>query len=199
MKGDILMKKVLRVTVAIVIMAALVVGYYFFLSRNVKQKDKTDDTVSEYAKIVNTDLVNDYPSTPRSVVKMYNRVITEYYAKDHEDEQVEKLCNQARMLFDDELLAQNPKEEFYKSVKADILTYKNRKARIAQSKVCSSNDVVYNKYNGYDIAYVWAYYFSKEGNDFTKTYQQYCLRKDKNGKWKILTWQLVDGDPDMFD
>jgi hypothetical protein len=194
------MKRVIRISIAIVAMGALVLGYYFFLSKRMTPADKKEKAeYTEYQAIVSKNMKSSYPSTPRSVVKWYNRIITEFYARDHKDEQIDKLCDQAQLLMDTDLLRQNPRDQYIKSVKGDILNYKNRKAKIIQAKVCSTNDVEYSTYNGFDVAFVWTYYFSKEGSDYTKTYQQFCLRQDGSGKWKILTWKLVDGDPDMFD
>ena len=193
------MKKVVRTAVIVAMLAAVIVGYYYYLSNRKLSKDSSGNkTVSEYAKIVNHDFNKDYPESPRSVVKWYNRIITEYYAVDHTDNEIKKLASQARKLFDDELIKANPEDQFYDSVKSDIADYKKRKAKIVTSKVESSNDVEYVTYQGSDVAYVQAYYFSKEGSEYVRTYQDFCLRKT-DGEWKILTWKVVDGDPDKFD
>ncbi len=39
-----------------------------------------------------------------------------------------------------------------------------------------------------------ASYFVKEGNSYTRTYEEYVLRKDTNKQWKILGYQLTKGD-----
>ena len=62
------------------------------------------------------------------------------------------------------------------------------------TEVCSSNNVRYETVNGYECAYVTAYYCTKENVDIVQSYQEFCLRKDKDGKWKILTWRLTTGD-----
>lgn len=193
------MKRVISVSIAIVIMAGLIVGYYFFLSKNGPTNKKKDTKVTEYSKIVAKDLVKDYPKTPRKVVMTYNQIITEYYRTSHKDNEIEKMADQARLLFDDELLKQNPTSTYYANVKADIQDYAKRKAKILQTKVVGSGNVEYATYQGYDVAFVESYYFCKEGSDIVRTYQKFCLRKDKSGKWKILTWELVDGDPELFD
>ncbi len=66
-----------------------------------------------------------------------------------------------------------------------------RNRSIVSYEECDSADVTYKTVNGYDCAYVYSYYFGKEGNNFTRTYQKFCLRKDKQGSWKILTWEKV--------
>jgi hypothetical protein len=109
------------------------------------------------------------------------------------------MADQARLLFDADLLKQNPTSTYYANVKADIQDYAKRKAKILQTKVVGSGNVEYATYQGYDVAFVESYYFCKEGSDIVRTYQKFCLRKDQTGKWKILTWELVDGDPELFD
>jgi phosphoglycolate phosphatase-like HAD superfamily hydrolase len=193
------MKKVVRTALIVAMLAAVIVGYFYYLSnRKLSKISSGNKTVSEYAKIKNHDFDKAYPESPRSVVKWYNRIITEYYANDHTDNEIKELASQARKLFDDELLKANPEDQFFDSVKSDIADYKKRKAKIVTSKVESSNDVEYATYQGSDVAYVQAYYFSKEGSEYVRTYQDFCLRKT-DGKWKILTWKVVDGDPDKFD
>lgn len=193
------MKRVVSISIAVIIMAALVVGYYFFLSKNGPTQKKPEAKVTEYSKIVTKDLDKDYPKTPRKVVMTYNQIISEYYRTSHKDAEIEKMADQARKLFDADLLKQNPTSSYYANVKADIQDYAKRKAKILQTKVVGSGNVEYSTYQGYEVAFVESYYFCKEGSDIVRTYQKFCLRKDKTGKWKILTWELVDGDPELFD
>ena len=188
------MKKVIRISVVVVILAAMIVGYYYYLSnRNATQdKDTKKDVATEYTALISRDLDKNYPKTPRATVKLYNRIVTEYYASSHNDEEIEGLASQAYKLLDSDLQDKNPKEQFMKSVKADVQDWKNRKASIRESKVCSSNDVTYSVVEGSDCAYVYSYYFVKENGNFSRTYQEFCLRKDKSGNWKILTWRVID-------
>ena len=41
-----------------------------------------------------------------------------------------------------------------------------------------------------------ASYFMKEGNGYIKSREQYVLRKDDSGDWKILAYKLLDGNGD---
>jgi len=195
------MRKVIRIGVALVIMATLIVGYYYYLSRKTSDGSTSNksESVTEYAMLKNTDLDKNYPKTPRTVIKMYNRIITEFYAKKHSDAEIEILAGKARKLMDSDLLKANPKDTYFEGVKKDIKSYSDRKARIISSDVENSSYIEYKTVKGYECAYAEAYYFSKEGSNFLRTYQNYCLRKDKDGNWKILTWKVVDGDPDNFE
>ncbi len=48
-------------------------------------------------------LTDDYPKTPRAVIKLYNQIITSYYSGNYTDDEFDKLIDQARMLFDQDL------------------------------------------------------------------------------------------------
>ena len=189
------MKKVLRIGVAVICMVAIVVGYYNYLSRsNASVQADEEAELSEYDAIMAKDFVNDYPATPRAVVKWYNRIIKAFYDEEYTGEQLSNLADQARSLLDEDLLMYNPKEQYLVSLTADIEDYHNRNRTIVSSTVCSSGEVDYRTVKGHDCAFVSAYYFIREGSSYTRTYEDYCLRKDSAGHWKILTWELSAGD-----
>lgn len=190
------MKKALRIGIAVICMVSLVVGYYAYLSRR-NDATSADDTVelSEVQAIISRDFNKDYPATPRAVVKWYNRIITAYYNEEFDQGQLEQMADKARMLMDDELLKYNPKDTYVASLTLEIEDYHNRSRTIVQSTVSDSNEVQYKKVNGYECAFLSTYYFIREGSSYTRTYEDFCLRKDSNGNWKILTWRLSpEGD-----
>jgi hypothetical protein len=189
------MKKVLRIGIAVICMVCLVVGYYTYLSRrNASAKADEKVELSEVQAIISKNFKNDYPATPRAVVKWYNRIITAYYAEDFDQGQLEKMADQARALMDDELLSYNPKDTYIASLNMEIEDYHNRSRTIVSSTVSDSKEVRYKTVNGYECAFVSTYYFIREGSSYTRTYEDFCLRKDKNGDWKILTWRLSTED-----
>ena len=104
------------------------------------------------------------------------------------------MADQARKLLDDELLQYNPKDTYLENLKKDIDNYKTLNKKIVQSSVSDSNDITYATVKGASCAYVNAYYFSKEGSNYSRTYQEFVLRKDSKGKWKILTFRLTEGE-----
>ena len=119
-----------------------------------------------------------------------------YYGMQYSDEELDALTDQALKLFDDELAANNPKDTYKQSVTADAQSYKDQGITLAQTGVCDSNDVKYVTDNGSKIAYVKASYFMKEGSSYSKTYQEYVLRQDKEGCWRILTFYKIAADSD---
>ena len=189
------MKKVLRIGIAVICMVSLGVGYYAYLSRR-NDSVSADDSVelSEVQAIISKDFDKNYPATPRAVVKWYNRIITAYYAEEFTQEELEQMADQARKLMDDELLQYNPKDTYIASLNLEIEDYHNRQRVIVSSSVSESGEVQYKKINGYECAFVSAYYFVREGSSYTRTYEDFCLRKDSDGNWKILTWRLSTED-----
>jgi Na+-transporting NADH:ubiquinone oxidoreductase subunit NqrC len=189
------MKKVLAWIVALLCVAVVCGGFYLVKIRSEQNQAKDKSELTEVQMIITKDLEKNYPSTPREVVKLYNRIITAFYKEEISDEELDQLADQVLALFDDDLAANNPKETYLESVKADIEDYKNRSRYIADSRVCESDEVSMVQDGDDSLAYVWASYFVREKNDYTRTYQQYVLRQDDEGNWKILVFYQIDGAP----
>lgn len=183
-------------TKIILIIAACVLlicgGFYF----SMQSDEPSEEQLTEVQKIVTKDLENDYPKTPREVVKLYNRIVDCYYGTEISDAEIKELALQMRGLLDEELLGTNSEEEYYNSVLEDVAYYEANKMYIVEANVCDTNEVKYitDSDNGDSLAYVSASYFMKEGEDFVRTYQNFVLRKDEDGKWKILTFYVVEGE-----
>ncbi len=189
------MKKVLRIGIAVICMVCLVVGYYAYLSkRNDSTHAESKVELSEVQAILNKNFTTEYPATPRAVVKWYNRIITAYYGEEYTQKELEGLADRARFLMDDELLSYNPKDTYLASLNLEIQDYRNRERVIVSSTVSDSKEVQYKTVNGYECAFVSSYYFIREGSTYNRTYEDFCLRKDSKGNWKILTWRLSTED-----
>ena len=52
----------------------------------------------------------------------------------------------------------------------------------------------YKKVDGSDCAYVTASYFLRSTKAYNRANQEYVLRKDENGDWKILGFVALEGD-----
>lgn len=192
------MKKTRIVILAIVIVAAICTAFYI-VNNNSKKESAKEAELTEIQKITTRNMEKDYPATPREVIKFYNRIIKCYYGRQYSDDELEQLADQALSMFDDDLLKKNEKESYIDSVKSDAAQYEEDNKSISQTDVCDSNDVKYMTDNGDDIAYVTASYFIKNGSSYTKTYQEYVLRKDDDGDWKILTFYKIEGESSESD
>ncbi len=195
------MKRRIGIVFLALLCTILVCGSYYLLKSKIRVHPDEAEDLTKIEKITTRDLKNDYPSTPREVVKFYNKIILSYYEEDYTDEEFESLLTQAQGLMDDELLENNSIDTYRAAVEEEISNYKKRDRSIRQSSVCDSDDVLFttDTDKGDELAYVTATYFVKEKNEFTRTYQMYVLRKDDEGLWKILTYYQIDKDPNAED
>lgn len=181
----------LRTVIIGIACICLVVGYYYYLSN----KDTSDASdVTEVQKVVLKDLSGSaYPPTPREVIKFYNRILCCYYNEEYSDEEFQKLADQALALMDAELADNNPAEQYYQRVELEVEDYRSSKRKINNASVCDSNEVKYATIGDAECSYVSASYFVRDKGGFTKSNQDYILRKDQDGKWKILAFGLQEG------
>lgn len=188
------MKKKISLVAAAVICIGAIVGLFYFFSNQRRTSVENMTELTEVQKLITEDLEKNYPARPREVVKFYNRIITCFYEETYTEEELEKLGDQARMLFDEELLANNPRDEYFTALKADIAEYREKSKTIMNSSVCSSNDVNYQVVDGDECAYVTSTYFINEDKEYSRTHQMYVLRKDEDGNWKILVFYQIEGE-----
>lgn len=191
------MKNAKYVIIAIACICAICAGFFFFTQGN--QVDEKN--LTEVEKVIVKDLKNNYPKTPREVVKFYNRIVKCYYGSEElTEKQLNSLVDQMLCLMDEDLLLVNPRDTYYSSVVQDIAYYKQNSKQLVSTDVCDSNDVKYvtdDKDGGEEkdkLAYVDASYFMNEDGKFGYSYQQFVLREDENGNWKILTFYKVQGE-----
>lgn len=188
------MQKFIKVGILIVVAATLIVGYYFYLSHGRKTKEAAPKEQSELEKVLTVDFEAKYPQTPREVMKWYNRIVMLYYSNEPSENQIDLLCDQAMMLFDADLIQVNPREAYIASVHNDINDFHTRGKKMIKADVCDTNDVAYKRLNGNEMAYVLVNYMISEGNEYQDTYQKFALRKNPQGRWKIIAFELSTED-----
>lgn len=189
------MKKTIRTIAVVVVCAALIIGYYYYLSmRNDGGAQSKGDEQTEVEQVIGLPIEVDYPSTPREVVKVFNRILKCYYNEDYTDKQLVKLANKQRELLDEELLNNNPETQYMQNIRADINQFKEEKRTISNISMCGTNEVIYKTIDERECAYVTCSYFMKAGNEYETTYQRYVLRRDEEGNWKILVYYVIEGE-----
>lgn len=176
-----------------ILLIGLGLGYYSYLSnRNVPTpaEKQTDSTNAE--KLIAKDIVNNYPNTPVKVVELYSDITLEYYSSSVSEDTLEKLVKQSMLLFDAELLAENPEEKLIKNTKEEVEEYKENELTITRYILEDSRDVEYYSMDGSSYCIVTAEYFIRNSSGgLAKTYEDFMLRKDEFDNWKILGWQLT--------
>lgn len=182
------------IVVVAIISIALVCGAFFWITRS-NQTSRENDDLTKVEKVITKNLEVAYPPTPREVVKFYHQIIECYYNEKYSDKELKQLAEQALKLFDPDLQEANPIDVYTLKIQTEVGEYKDHSKTISQFKVCDSNDVrmVTDTENGDELAYVDASYFIIErGGTCDRTYQEYVLRKDEDGKWRILVFYQIE-------
>lgn len=191
------MKKKRGGIIVLVLMALAVIGIFVVLAFREPKNVEQATEISEVEALLNTDILANYPATPREVMKLYNRYMLVLYGVDSEkltDEQIKRLGQNMRVLYDEELLESNPEEMHIANLQRELNAFQVNKKVMIQANVADSNEVDYIEINEKSGATVEVSYFIKKGTqDFTRTHQQYLLRKDAQGNWKILNYSKING------
>lgn len=191
-------KTIWTIIVMIVLVVAVGIGFWQIIaSKNSQNQDTARSKVEEVNAILKKDFESGYPGTPREVVKMYSRIDSCLYNNKLGDEDVDKLVDKMRELFDDELLVANPKDSHVKKLKEEMENFRDEKRFISSYSIDKNSSIVKENIKGVQYASLYASYLVQEGTNYTKTYEKFLLREDKNGKWKIVGWEVADkGDTD---
>ena len=94
-KGEKQMGKV-KVGIIIVILIAMVGGYYFYLS-NFRDTDE-ETVVTEVQDVLLKNLDTDYPPTPRELLKYYSDITKCLYNEKYTEEQLEQMADKLSLI-----------------------------------------------------------------------------------------------------
>lgn len=128
--------------------------------------------------------------TPKSAVKFYSEIIECLYNESPSDEEINQLGTKARAVLDEELNNNNPTENYLIELNKDVLEYSKSNRIIISYTVDATDDVKYYTQDNKEYAVVNATYTLRETDTFTKANEEYILRKDEEGYWKILGWRI---------
>ncbi len=184
-------KKIQKPVILALVTIIIVFAYYQCSKVEKDNKDKLT-TTNEVTKITSRDLVLNYPSTPKAVVTYYSDIISVIYKINMTDDDIETVAKQMRRMFDEELLLLNTYDTYIENLKLDLEIYKEAERYISGYEVEDGYNIEYIKYQGKDYAKVNVLYYVREGGDLKYVYEEYTLREDEDGKWKILFWELCD-------
>ena len=192
------MKKYGRTIIVIAVLVALGLGYYYYLANKDTGKDATDiaaDT-SEVSVLISKDIMANYPESPKDVVNLYARITKAYYDTSLTNEQIEALGKQARLMFDDELKNTQTDADFYEKLKEDIGNYNSTKTRISSYVIQSAAKTKYSTFKDRQYASIALVDYLRQGDKLIDSPTKFTLRKDDDGHWKILFWELTEIDSD---
>ena len=169
----------------------MLAGYYCYLSnRNIPVKDE-NEVISRVQEVLARDLSRNYPATPKEVLKYYSELTQCFYNEDYTDQELAELSDKAIELYDDELANAKSREEYLSDLKKDIADFEKDDIVISSYKVSNSTDVEYFTKDGRDYASLYCTYTLRKGTNLQATEEVFVLRKDAEGHWKILGFDVV--------
>lgn len=188
---------IIKTVVCVVIMAALIGGYYLYISnKDFRTKEQKQEEQAHITELLSTDLGKNYPENPREVLDYYSQLICCAYNEELTEEQFQALCVRIRALLDDELLEQNTQEQYAENMRKEIEEYKAEKKIITSYQVFKNSEVEYGEKDGDNFAILSAYYRLKSKKDSDiRTAEEFIMRQDSEKRWKILGWE-VTGEKD---
>ncbi|MGN1146899.1 MAG: DUF6715 family protein [Lachnospiraceae bacterium] len=182
----------LRSGIVILLLVAMMVGYYYYLSNRQKQNEPAVVTLTVAQELITRDLKNNYPPTPKEVIRYYSDITKCFYNEEYSDEELEQLAGQTRLLYDEELISNNDWGKYIIELKNDIDYYKDNSIRISSYSIPASTDVDYFSDDGYDFARLHCTYVLVSNGVKQPVEEVYLLRKDEAGHWRIFGWDLAE-------
>lgn len=181
-------------TLVIFLIALVALGYYIHLS-NEAPGHQDAATNSEKEILLNYDMENNYPKTVRETVKLHCKylkyVYSEGFTKDATDDDLFTMNQQIRKLFDEELLEMNSPDEQLEGLKNEIAMYNANKQRFVSYTLAEASQIEYNTENGVEYAKMKVTIAMTIDGASLSVDEEYILRQDTEGRWKILGWQAV--------
>ena len=174
----------------VVLIVLVVLAAYFVVSNRTKEGPNAEDG-SEVDKLLNYDFTDQYPKTVKETVRLHCRYMKCAYNNEFTEEELKKANQQIRNLYDDELLDYNEESAQLASLKEDIQYYADNKQKIISYSFGEDSQIEYNTEKNIDYAKIKVTVLLRKDSSSAKGQEEYILRKNDNGEWKILGWQAV--------
>lgn len=191
MKGS----RTIKTVIIAVVLAALVLGYYFYLSQKTG-KEAAEEVVQITAvqSVLMKDLERNYPPTPKEVLRYYCQITQCFYNEEYSEEELLELAAKIQELYDDELVANKSQEDYLNDLKTEIADMKQNQYTITGYEVSASTDVEHFVEDGRSCARMYCTFNLKQAGatGTTASMEQFVLRQDEDEHWKILGWELVE-------
>ncbi|MDO4188207.1 MAG: hypothetical protein Q4D29_04385 [Lachnospiraceae bacterium] len=176
--------------IVIIVLALSVLAYFYVINNRMKRVEKDVESISAVQELLIRNLDTNYPATPKEVVKLYSEITRCFYAEEYTEEDLIRMAEMSRKLFDDELVANQDDESYIRALKGEIATYRQQNRVITSYSVSSSADVEYYNFRGGEWAQLIAMYSIKTAGKVEPSKERYLLRKDDAGHWKIFGFRM---------
>ena len=184
-------KNGVKIIIVGIVLAALVIGYFYYISNKVEESKKEETVESTLVQtVLLRDLDKNYPPSPKEVIKYFSEISRCFYNEKYTEDELYELAMKIEGICDDELLANQTKEQYLADLKSEIAEMKANDRAISSYEVSLSTDVEYF-YEGEDYcARLYCTYNIRQKSEILQSRVVFILRQDENKHWKILGWEL---------
>ncbi len=182
----------IRVVVAVCILGVMLVGFYYYLAHKSSAGSEEETKVTKSQQVLMRNLERNYPPTPKEVVKYFAEITKCFYNEEYSEEELEKLATQIQVLYDEALIANKSEDDYMQDLRSEIASMKENKYTIVGYEVSPSTDVEFFTENEESCARLYCNFYVKQGAGNVPSLEQFILRKDEAGHWKIMGWDLVN-------
>lgn len=184
----------IKILIIVMVLAAIVLGYFYYLGHRDRKQAEETAAATVVQSVLMRDLERNYPPTPKEVVKYYSEITECFYNEEYSDEELTQLADKIQQLYDAELVANKSQDQYLLDLRNEIVEMKKNKYTIASYEVSASTDVEEFTQDGYSCARLYCTYYIRQPSSGTRvaSMEQFVLRKDQDGHWKILGWELVE-------
>lgn len=184
-------------TIVIFIVALLALGYYTYLTNGAPGHEDVTPS-SEKEILLSYDMIEDYPKTVRETVKLHCRylkcIYNEGLSEEFTEDELFTMNQKMRQLFDEELLELNSQDNQLQSLKDEITLYEANKQKFVSYTLAEASQIQYNTDSGVEYAKMRVTVAMTIDGASLSADEEYILRQDEEGKWKILGWQVIQQD-----
>lgn len=192
------MRKGPKSAAVLAVMVITVFALYYYLVNKVERSAPEVETTA-VQDVLLKNLETDYPPTVREVIKYYNEIMNCYYKENPTDAELEQLADKAMELYDAELVNFQSREQYLADLKAEIAAYAATDTVLSHVALSSSTAVDYYTYNGRECAQIRCIYTLRQKTQLMTIKEVYVLRKDDNGRWKILGWSPAEDETETAE
>lgn len=186
-------RNTLRISITMLFISILIVTvYYYVRTGGGFDVINSDPKATQTELLIEKDIKNNYPATPKEVIQLYINISKLFYDRSTTEDELNKLSSQIRLLFDEELLEQNPSEDYLLKLKNEVEQFKEDDLYLMHYLTSDKNQVDFWTYEDKEYASRMVSYTVKKESNYTKIMNKFLLRKDNNGQWKILGWTKED-------
>lgn len=179
----------IKIVIIGVILAALVIGYFYHLSGRMKEVKEENVESTQVQVTLMRDLDKNYPPTPKEVVKYFSELAKCLYNEKYTDAEFDALAIKAMGIYDDELNANKPFNQYLEDLKDDIDGFRALDQSISSYQLPASTDVDEFDEDGSSCARLYCTYNIRKGTKKFYAEVTFILRQDENKHWKILGWE----------